>query len=1462
MNKGIGAATLGATLLTGMMFQTRTGTAPDANQHKRSNAAPAAVFTTGEGPWLASCSYWSAAQRVDAPKQRNPSPPDVTIAQTNGVKLQIKPPDDKAKCGSEAWSIPTYADHPTEISAIIATVPDPIHSHLALDFDRSIDAILLAAADNHYLSSDYWLPWRSQISNSSTGESTSSATKPTEEDNARERQPGLIILRYAPDASAWEARDKNEFEWTNYRRVIYLFLVAETPALGVNGSQLENAFHYEKILKDTYHARLSIRSWLPTHPDSTRLEPTVAAEKGKAQARGRRNRADRPQSGATEQQHQAAGTQPQPTQRNDVADAAKIQKQDATAQKQVAEKDEKRPTPTCAQRDPTKDFLSVIGPSYSGSASSLHAGIEAALPGLSESCVSITGATGTAVAVHELDPKDENIYRSFGENTTFEQIRFLQSLAATGYDLSRIAVLSEAGTVFGANSGEQRKADQVRLPAEPKCTATVPGCYRRDSDEPLSRMGTILNLRFPRELSLLRNAEANQSSKSNTGTLPTPYLDLSLKDYAADDTVQRFSTNQSPLSIEAQLIAIAGQLQRARSQFILISASNVLDDIFLAQFLHRACPDARLVILSGGDLLFERDGENAPYIGSISISPYLLSSLDFGERVQWLHADYQAEEIYNAASFTLRDANSSEPPVLAGYRRYPASGASSEGQQIPLWAAVIGADGYYPLAVLNWCSSDLKGILPDISLSPHKPPALEQCKEANVQLPKGGPPDPKSAWNSVPESINQNSGIAPALLWGIVASFICLACVGHCIFLAVANLWSPFTRDLAIDSNDLPYRRAVYLNIGTTVLAAAAFVTAYPLIRVGHYFHITVPSWIFVTAMLLTALCACICTCWKTWRYFYHSKCRIYAFFNSVSVLALVGMVVLWIEVCGSDNLGGYHSYAGLYFSYRCLRPLSGVSPLPPILLLLVAWYLWAIYQTARLRFSQIHRPRIVRLTASPGPYAPEINAYPLYIPDDALEKCEKSTDNCLYANITCLLISREIIWRFVSKYTSDPRERLRKLASPIQKCIDPVLGLIYFVLFCVCVFTIHIHSLDRFLFSPFFFSSGPTPYELLIKALFFPVIMVALSGWFRVIFIWGAINRGLLEPLERMPIRFAFTRYKGGSWMSMLRQKGLHIRWRDMGRSTESIRQIVHHPELQTKTELHQKLLAQYKVINLRIHELVKSISASGSPSAISSTPPAEGTMATTGVEGQPVRPVTEAKTVSAENALPAATKSLEAALTRAAATEKPCPSESLWDLPEQHADLCSIFHIEEGYAEFCTLLVDGLLADYWDQRIGFVEDISLPDEDSQNIPKKATTSEPTLIQLAEELIVVRYVALIRAVLINIRYQMLLVTTIFVLALIAWNSYPFQPHAFIDWCFTLLLATLSLGFIWVFAQMHRSAILSRITNTTANELGVDFYLRIISFGAVPILTWLAYQFPDIGGSLYKIIQPGLQVVK
>ena len=108
----------------------------------------------------------------------------------------------------------------------------------------------------------------------------------------------------------------------------------------------------------------------------------------------------------------------------------------------------------------------------------------------------------------------------------------------------------------------------------------------------------------------------------------------------------------------------------------------------------------------------------------------------------------------------------------------------------------------------------------------------------------------------------------------------------------------------------------------------------------------------------------------------------------------------------------------------------------------------------------------------------------------------------------------------------------------------------------------------------------------------------------------------------------------------------------------------------------------------------------------------------------------------------------------------------------------------------------------------------------------------------------------------------MVFVSASFVLAIIAWNSYPFQPRQFVDWVFTGMLAVLGCGIIWVFSQMHRDPLLSRITGTDAETLGVEFYLRIITFGTVPVLPWLAYQFPDVGSTIFKFLQPGIEISK
>ena len=40
----------------------------------------------------------------------------------------------------------------------------------------------------------------------------------------------------------------------------------------------------------------------------------------------------------------------------------------------------------------------------------------------------------------------------------------------------------------------------------------------------------------------------------------------------------------------------------------------------------------------------------------------------------------------------------------------------------------------------------------------------------------------------------------------------------------------------------------------------------------------------------------------------------------------------------------------------------------------------------------------------------------------------------------------------------------------------------------------------------------------------------------------------------------------------------------------------------------------------------------------------------------------------------------------------------------------------------------------------------------------------------------------------------------------------------------------------YVYAEMHRDAILSRLTSTNAGELGLDFWMKFVSAGAIPVL--------------------------
>ena len=112
-------------------------------------------------------------------------------------------------------------------------------------------------------------------------------------------------------------------------------------------------------------------------------------------------------------------------------------------------------------------------------------------------------------------------------------------------------------------------------------------------------------------------------------------------------------------------------------------------------------------------------------------------------------------------------------------------------------------------------------------------------------------------------------------------------------------------------------------------------------------------------------------------------KTYVYLLVHGIAFSAMVAIPTLWFLTCEEPE-----NHVGLFFSFRCLNPLSGVSPLLPVLLLLLGWYLWSILQTRRMRFSEQTRPQI------PGRL--EHGALGFYVSDDDLkQEWEEQTSLC-----------------------------------------------------------------------------------------------------------------------------------------------------------------------------------------------------------------------------------------------------------------------------------------------------------------------------------------------------------------------------------------------------------------------------------------------------------------------------------
>ena len=189
------------------------------------------------------------------------------------------------------------------------------------------------------------------------------------------------------------------------------------------------------------------------------------------------------------------------------------------------------------------------------------------------------------------------------------------------------------------------------------------------------------------------------------------------------------------------------------------------------------------------------------------------------------------------------------------------------------------------------------------------------------------------------------------------------------------------------------------------------------------------------------------------------------------------------------------------------------------------------------------------------------------------------------------------------------------------------------------------------------------------------------------------------------------------------------------------------------------------------------------------------------------------------------------------------------------------SVREVQDGLCETTHFIEETYLRCEWSKG----KSDSLAKEVQSSLTEESREREfwPNKIRiLAEESLALYYLRYIRNVCLYMRYVLFFISAAFILALISLKSYPFQSEHTISLAISIVFALLGLGIITVFVEMERDPVLSCLADTQEGKLSGGFYLRLISYGALPLFTFIAAQYPSVARFFFSWIQPSLNAFK
>ena len=137
-----------------------------------------------------------------------------------------------------------------------------------------------------------------------------------------------------------------------------------------------------------------------------------------------------------------------------------------------------------------------------------------------------------------------------------------------------------------------------------------------------------------------------------------------------------------------------------------------------------------------------------------------------------------------------------------------------------------------------------------------------------------------------------------------------------------------------------------------------------------------------------------------------------------------------------------------------------------------------------------------------------------------------------------------------------------------------------------------------------------------------------------------------------------------------------------------------------------------------------------------------------------------------------------------------------------------------------------------------------------------------PAHVRAAEEFVVLPYLGFIQNILGRVRTIAFSIVSLFVAATLGVSCYPFDPLPVIGAVFLILFALVGATMIFVYSEMSRDSTLSHIANTNPGELGMEFWVKMATFGIGPLIGLLTTLFPSMTDFVVSFLQPGAQAFK